>query len=382
MFKMPLAEIKQKLVEKSSLSKEEIDKKIKKKLDQLSGLISEEGAAHIVANELGVKLIDTSNLKISNLNSGMRNIDITGKVTQVYEVREFQRGESTGKVANFILADETGALRAVLWNDQADKISQINQGDVVSIQSGYVRESMNNKPEIHLNDYSKILINPKGKTINIPIPKTERKKLSDITENDQNVEVLATIVQVYDPRFFEVCPECGKRAIQEVEGFICKEHSKVIPKYSYLLNAYLDDGSSNMRTVFFREHALNLLDISDEEMLSFKENPLSFEEKKNDLLGTIIKVTGRVNVNKTFGSTDFVANKVILNPDPEKEIQNLSERIKENKQEEKTDRQEQEKKESQNITENTFSKTKYVEEEQKEEEEELYSLQELEEAIE
>ena len=35
----------------------------------------------------------------------------------------------------------------------------------------------------------------------------ERKKISDLGENDQNVEIMGTIVQVFDPRFFTVDPE-------------------------------------------------------------------------------------------------------------------------------------------------------------------------------
>ena len=55
MFKLPLQDIINKIKEKTELSEAEINSKINQKLDQLSGLISKEGAAHIIANELGVK---------------------------------------------------------------------------------------------------------------------------------------------------------------------------------------------------------------------------------------------------------------------------------------------------------------------------------------
>jgi len=390
MFKMPIAEIKQKLVDKSSLSSEDVEKKIKEKLSQLSGLISEEGAAHIVANELGVKLIDKENLKIKNLGSGMRNIDILGKALQVYEVREFQKDDRQGKVGNFLMGDETGTLRVVLWNDQANHLTKIKPGDIVKIQSAYVRENQG-RTEIHLNDYSKLKLNPEGETVNIAVnntqtPEFENKKIEELQENNQNAEVLATIVQVYDPRFYEVCPECGKRTKQGPEGYNCPEHGKITPKYSYLLNAYIDDGTSNIRTVFFREQALQVLGIKEQEMQKFRENPSSFETKKNELLGNIIKVSGRVSINQTFGSKDFIATTVLLNPDPEKEIKNLEkqptektgqkqENDSETKQEQKTEQKE------------SVEKAKEPEAQKKTQEdddleEELYSLEELEEAIE
>ena len=41
--------------EKTGLGEDEIKKKVKEKQRELSGLVSETGAAYIVANELGVK---------------------------------------------------------------------------------------------------------------------------------------------------------------------------------------------------------------------------------------------------------------------------------------------------------------------------------------
>ena len=67
-------------------------------MKQLSGLISKEGAAHIVANELGIKLFDsfTGKLQIKNIIAGLRNVETVGKVLQVYELREFTTNERQG----------------------------------------------------------------------------------------------------------------------------------------------------------------------------------------------------------------------------------------------------------------------------------------------
>ena len=54
MIKIPFEEMISKVQEKSKLGEAEIRLKIDQKLTQLSGLISKEGALHIIANELGV----------------------------------------------------------------------------------------------------------------------------------------------------------------------------------------------------------------------------------------------------------------------------------------------------------------------------------------
>ena len=50
--------------ENSGVSTEDIERKIEAKQAKLSGLISKEGAAHIVANELGIKLMDSFSGKL------------------------------------------------------------------------------------------------------------------------------------------------------------------------------------------------------------------------------------------------------------------------------------------------------------------------------
>ena len=69
MLKMDLNQILEKITVKSGLSLDEINAKIDDKLKQLSGLISKEGAAHIVANELGIKLFEqlSGKLQIKNI---------------------------------------------------------------------------------------------------------------------------------------------------------------------------------------------------------------------------------------------------------------------------------------------------------------------------
>ena len=64
MIKIPLAQIIEKIKEHANISEDEINSKIKAKMEQLSGLISEEGAAHIISNELGIKLFEETSGKL------------------------------------------------------------------------------------------------------------------------------------------------------------------------------------------------------------------------------------------------------------------------------------------------------------------------------
>jgi len=330
MIQMPYEDVVAKIMEKSGLSDSDIEGKIKQKLDQLSGLISKEGAAHIIANELGIKLFEqvSGKLQIKNILAGMRDVDTKGKVMQVFEVREFIREESVGHVGSFIIGDETGTIRVVCWGEKAKAVNEIKQDDIVKVVSAYVRENSGRK-EIHLNDRSKLLLNPPGETVGevkagMQQAEAARKSIAELQENDQNVELLGTVVQIFDPRFFEVCPQCGKRAMMKDNAYYCQQHDVIDPKFSYVFNVSLDDGTGNIRCAFFRNQADRLTGKTSEQMLEYRQSPEKFEEVKNELLGNIIKIAGKTRKNQMFDRLEFNAQFVDPNPDPKKELDKLS----------------------------------------------------------
>ncbi|HLC64788.1 MAG TPA: OB-fold nucleic acid binding domain-containing protein [Candidatus Nanoarchaeia archaeon] len=324
MFRIPYSQIVEKIKEEAKLSDAEIEIRVKQKLDQLSGLISKEGAATIIANELGIKLYEkfSGKLQIRNIVSGMRSVEVVGKVIQAYEQREFQTKTGTSKVASVIIGDETGTIRVVCWGAQADNVLNISPGMTLKVKDGYTRDN-SGRLEIHTNDRSLLEINPPGEVVEVKPQQALRKKIEALTENDSSVEVLGAIVQVFDPRFYEVCPECNKRIRQRGDVFVCEAHGERKPSYGYVLNLFLDDGSQNIRTIFFTNQAEQLLNMKRDDIMQYRTSPQNFEQVKKDLLGTLIKVSGRVAKNQMFDRLELVSQSVVPNPNPEEELQRL-----------------------------------------------------------
>ncbi len=321
MLHIPYETIVHKIKEKTNLSEAEIDKQVSEKMSQLSGLISKEGAINIVANHLGVSLVQQGPLKINQLQPGMKAIEILGKITRKYNLYEFTRGDALGKVASFQMADDTGSVRVTLWHDQTAIFEELKEGSVVKISDGYVKEN-NNFKEIHLNTKSKLVLTPDEVFLSDlkMNPTAARKKIVDLTDQDNNAELLGTIVQVFDVKFYPVCPDCNKKVQVNEDGAYCSAHMKVTPSYSYVLNLFLDDGSDNIRVVFFKQQIMQLLKKRDEEIQVFREKPELFTPIKNNLLGEMIKLVGRVSKNALFDRKEFVVNTVEINLDPEEEI--------------------------------------------------------------
>lgn len=324
MIKIPLNEMISKIAKKSELSEEDITKKIEEKCKSLSGLISKEGAANIIANELGVKLFESSG-KINGIYPGMRNVEFLGKVIAVYDKKEFNRQDgSAGSVASFLVGDETGTTRVVCWNSQTDLITKLKVDDIVRVKNAFVRENRGFK-EVHLNDNSDVLINPSGETVDaVKRTSLERKKINELKE-DERAEIMATVVQLFDPRFFEVCPECKARLKEDEGVFSCAKHGNVAPDFNFVLNAILDDGSDTIRCVFFRDQAEQFLSKSAEDIKAFRSVPEAFDPIKLEMLGEQFKIAGRVKKNVFFERIEFVAQDV-KKADPAEELKKLEEK--------------------------------------------------------
>ncbi len=329
MIKIPYEDITAKIMQEAGISETELNEKVEEKMGELSGLVSKEGAAHIIANELGVKLLEqdsSGKLQVNKIFPGMRAVEFLGKVQKVFDLVNFDKGARKGKVRSIVAGDETGTIRLVLWNDQVEKIQNIKEKDIIHVKNAYVKEN-NSQKELHLNDKSELEINPPGETIGeikITQQTRTRKKIEQLQENDNNVEILGTIVQTFEPRYFEICPFCSKRTrISGATEFICEEHGKITPKYSYVLNAVIDDGSGNIRTVFFKNQADNLTGKSENEMILLRDNNEKIEELKHQLLGEIVKIVGRAVKNTMFDRLEFVSQLVFRNPDPNEELKQI-----------------------------------------------------------
>lgn len=296
----------QKISKISNLDKEEIERRIEAKRAKLSGLISKEGAAQVVAAELGISF-DNEKLKIEELLPGMKKINVIGKVLNISPVRTFKtkKGDD-GKVANLFIADDTSNVRVVLWDTNHIGLiesGKINEGVVVEISNGSMRDN-----ELHLGSFSELKITDNS-IENVRAEKIFREKSISELRNSDNVKVRAFIVQSFEPKFFYICPDCRKKANQEGNSFICLNHGKVAAEKRALLNVIIDDGTETIRTVSFQD---NLADIG----LTEFENQEELLNQRERLLGKEMFFFGTVRDNKVFNTPEFIIEKVEgINPD-------------------------------------------------------------------
>ncbi len=303
--------VTQKITEKTGLTKEEVMKKILEKQKELSNLVSREGAAYIIAKEMGLDLLPKTKrrLEIKNLMPKIRNLNLSARVIKVFEPTEFVRKEGKGKVANIILGDNTGTVRLSLWDDQTEIATKIKAGMAVETFGAYTKDDGLGGVEIRIGKTGGLRILEES-----DLPALEsmeerriaRASIRDLKEGNF-YEIRAALVQLFDTNlFYEICPHCGKKVDKEKEIFKCKTHGDVEPSYTIVLSGIIDDGTGNIRAVFFRNVALQLLRMNLEDALEKRDALLD----NTDVLGKEFVMTGRVRKNKLFNRIEFAANNV------------------------------------------------------------------------
>lgn len=296
----------QKIIEKIAKSlgmeKEEIERRVEAKIAKLSGLISKEGAAQVVAAELGVNF-DNEKFKIDELLSGMKKVNIVGKVIRIFPVHTFIRNDKENKVCNFVLADETSNVKTVLWDVNHIGLienEKIKEGSVVEIQNASVRQG-----ELHLGSFSELKLS----SDNIEDVKTQKpvkeKSLKESNTGD-NLRIRAFVVQAFPCRFFNVCPECKKKAHNDDSfstGFKCQQHGEVKPERRAILNFVIDDGTDSIRSVAFHEQVMNI-------GVNEFEDEAKMKGQIESILGKEMYFLGQVRVNSYFNRPEFIVNSV------------------------------------------------------------------------
>lgn len=98
-------------------------------------------------------------MKITDLRSGQNRVNVEGTISDVGEVREFDRFGRTIRVATATLKDNSGEINISLWNEDIDKVKK---GCKVSVTNGFVKE-FQGEPQLTAGKFGKIEVIGKGK---------------------------------------------------------------------------------------------------------------------------------------------------------------------------------------------------------------------------
>jgi replication factor A1 len=177
------------------LTRDEFKSKIEEKILCMNGLCDIKTAAMLVASEVGVN----EAVKIKDMAIDRSNVVFIAKVLSVSEIHEFSRDNDTiGRVVNLNLADDTGSIKAALWDEACDlvKIGDIKPGQTLKVK-GYIKEGKNGL-EVNVGRGGGIEHIDKEVSVNLkPI------KINEVKNGMNALNVIAKIIDMGTVRTFQ-----------------------------------------------------------------------------------------------------------------------------------------------------------------------------------
>ena len=138
--------------------------------------------------------------QIKDIKDGMGDLNLTGKVLEISDVRTFQRKDgNAGKVGNLLLGDATGTIRVTLWDEKTDILTDIEYGDTVEVINGYTQENtFSHKVELQIGNQG--MIRKSEKQIEY---EEKAIPIADITADMTNINIFGKVLDISVMRTFE-----------------------------------------------------------------------------------------------------------------------------------------------------------------------------------
>ena len=328
---MDVDELIAKVVEESELTEEDIEEKVDEKMEEFEGLVSEEGAVHLVAKEHGIQLGEkgSEDLKIENVVPDMRKVMVKGRVLNISDMNTFERDddEEDGRVQNIVLGDDTGTIRITLWDEQTEIANNVDEGDVIEMSGCYTVEDNRGNAELRLGDSATVKMADDQDLFEDvkSSSSTEEAKIKEINSEGQSYRAKGMLMAVYTSNpFYRVDPDTGDTVREDDDGNYVTDDGKEVeePNGRLAVSGVIDDGTDNIRAVFFGEQARELLDVSEEDEKEM--NTEAVEEAAEEAKGLEIAVEGRTRYNDYFGRIELLASELEI-VDEKQEIENMLE---------------------------------------------------------
>src|SRR5262245_33821080 len=150
------------LSQNPSLPREELLQLLERKKQESHGLLSDEGAVRLIAQQLSVNLAPSEGLtdqSIASLQAGLMDASISGEIRSVSELQRFHRSDgSNGSVLRIRLGDSSGQVTCACWDSIGEFIASQNlmPGSKVRLEHGYTKYGRGEEIEFHLGSKSSI----------------------------------------------------------------------------------------------------------------------------------------------------------------------------------------------------------------------------------
>ena len=281
--------------------------------------------AHMVVGDYITEKIETLEetkefWKIKDLETGKQHLNLIGRVMNLSNVKKFtsKKGRE-GKLANLILADDTGQIRVVFWTENIKLLDKFEEGDIIKINDVEVKQGFR-EDEAHMNIRSSLEKQDPQDFSDFPAYDDKITPLKDI-KGDMEVNVVARIIRIPRIRSFDRNGRDGKVASLELQDESGTMQFTLWNKDTALIDDLdLKEGNaikimgaqSRVRNgeVSLSHSWIGRIEKGDFDVPEYQENILKLgdahEMRNVTLLGLVSKVYDTITFERDDGSTGNV----------------------------------------------------------------------------
>jgi replication factor A1 len=209
---MPIEQIIEQIRSKHpEISEEEIAERLKKEKSRTSGFISDDTLLRMIAADLGMEMqpgeLAAPTLSVVDLVPSLSDVTVVGRVVAVFPPRTFN-GDRKGKLASLLIADGTGIVRVVMWNDRTKLVESggIKVGQILRVSHAYSKEGRGGKVELHVGEKCSVELDPAGfEPRDYPAISRFATNINEITLDKKNrtVNVVGHVEKLFPASAFE-----------------------------------------------------------------------------------------------------------------------------------------------------------------------------------
>jgi replication factor A1 len=155
-------------------------------------------------------------LKIADSKTGNHNISLIGRVKRISNIKKFvNRKGREGKLANLLIADDTGEIRVVMWTENIKLLKKFQEGDAIKITGIEIKQGFR-ADEAHLNMNSSIEKLSEDEYPSLPPYEEKITDIKDVKE-DMEVNIIARVIRIPRVRTFDRNGKEGKFVPLEIQ---------------------------------------------------------------------------------------------------------------------------------------------------------------------
>lgn len=130
---------------------------------------------------------------IADIPNDSNNVNVVGVIQLDPRYHSFRKEDRVGAVLRSVLADQSGRIPIVAWNEKAEELRDLKKGSILQIVNARTRLDSNSRPELHAEAQSQITVLQEPPAF-LKFPNEENHRIADLTAQSSFVDLTVLVV--------------------------------------------------------------------------------------------------------------------------------------------------------------------------------------------